>query len=1340
MAYLSGYTKRIPITIDNTNVDATLTDFPLLVKFTNNTIVGANIDSNGYNIRFTSSDGETLLKYERESFTYGGGSSSGVFWVKVPSVAGAVDTTIYMYYKVGSASDGQDATNVWDSNYKGVWHLNEASGGSTAVDSTSYVHNLAVNTNGDMPSAAGVISNSRDFEESDGYYDGLYKESNANLETGTSFHVSCYVNIESYGHYNTLMSKDDVGGTNKREWNLVTDVANSDKLGFGILNGTGGSLSLYASVYWGTALSTGTWYRVDAWHDASAKTVSISVNNGTPVTSSPYVGTHVSTSAYFGLGCLFNFNVPHISLDGKLDEARFSKTVRSAEWRKFEYYNINESDNELSFGAEESPQYLSGYTKRKAITIDNTYVDSDLTDFPLLVKINADTDIAQNIDSNGYNIRFTSSDGTTLLKYERQSFTYGSGSATGIFWVKVPTVLGSRDTTIYVYFKEDSPSDGADPTNVWDSNFKAVYHLEAAGNTTQEDSTSNNRDLSPTNMESGDSITGKIGSAIELGGTNEVLAGGAWTEFRTTDQSLSLWYNPSSTPASHHTLFQATDNAGEGWAINANQRYDTGAPEAGSIAYYYRNNSTWLSGGQRSAISVGNWYHLVVRLANNIFTVRINGSEVYNSNPGTLNPTSSAVTNVGIGAYWAGSWSGNFTVGKHDEVRFSNSSRSNAWFKFEYYNMGESDNELSFGPLESSSYSPYTCLGLTATPTPWLDFDYYVAAVARTVGILTQLMPLGVSGQRYSDFERAAGVVSVALKIVAEHLLNIEASKSSYLEHLINTGVSPNVCLEHLLSTGNINKNLTLEHLLDISSNYNVVIDHLLDLSMNKNVVIEHILSLAATERSISLEHLLGVAGEKNIVLETLQNLSMDKKAYLEHLLQMQDSTNGVVLEHLLGVGIDYTQLVEHLLSTQVSTSLLLEHLFSTGNISTAQLIEHLVDVTENKSVLLEHLLASGSDNKQVIEHLLNVSGEMDLVLEHLLNSGNILHSQLLEHLITLDSSLDIVIEHLADSVLSVDVNIYLEHLLTIGISKNAILEHLISIDAILHQEVIEHLLSMSATKIYDIEHLISLGVSKDYLVEHLMNLSAETGALLEHVLGVASSKNVYLEYLSGLGVSKNQLVEHLISVGVSQDLVMEHLISEVVTIDSVLVLETLLGVDSTHDIYLEHLVNISEGVSVPVEHLSGLTEAKAIKLEHLVGVEGANTLVVDWLTGISKQGVLYTEWTRLLGVQNSVLVEFLLQSETVNKAVLLEHLLGLDADLIIPIEIIPFGADTSKLIEWILFERGTIWVLPERGRAYTIPERGTIWTLPAKSDSGEPDTTFTIQSRGSTWTITETP
>ena len=94
-------------------------------------------------IRMTSSDGTTEIA--RELVTCNSGAKTGEIHFKAPSLSSSANTDFYVYFGNGGASDYASsstygANNVWDSNYKGVWHLKD---GTTlgALDSTSNNNN-----------------------------------------------------------------------------------------------------------------------------------------------------------------------------------------------------------------------------------------------------------------------------------------------------------------------------------------------------------------------------------------------------------------------------------------------------------------------------------------------------------------------------------------------------------------------------------------------------------------------------------------------------------------------------------------------------------------------------------------------------------------------------------------------------------------------------------------------------------------------------------------------------------------------------------------------------------------------------------------------------------------------------------------------------------------------------------------------------------------------------------------------------------------------------------------------------------------------------------------------
>lgn len=334
--------------------------------------------------------------------------------------------------------------------------------------------------------------------------------------------------------------------------------------------------------------------------------------------------------------------------------------------------------------------FLTDYTKRKKITIDNTNVDSNLTDFPLLVKFTDDADIGADIDSNGLNIRFTSSDGTTLLKYERQSFDNTGSTATGIFWVKVPTVNGSVDTDIYIYYKSDSPADGEDAVNVWDSNYVAVWHFEQDPTITAPqilDSTANNHDLtSHGSMTSGDLVAAQIGNGLDFDGTDDYLDGSALSALNgSTDITVEFIGKPR-TITTFGRIVHSNDVNPFGMLTNGNE-----------------TDVTWDIGGSQlivtGVLSTSEFRYIAgtysASTASNIHKLYQNGTQV-----GSQGAFGALGTNntLQIGDRADGTRNYN---GILDEIRISSSARSADWIKFTYYNFFQADNELTFSSQET---------------------------------------------------------------------------------------------------------------------------------------------------------------------------------------------------------------------------------------------------------------------------------------------------------------------------------------------------------------------------------------------------------------------------------------------------------------------------------------------------------------------------------------------------------------------------------------------------------------------------------------------------------------
>ncbi|MEM5870741.1 MAG: DUF2341 domain-containing protein, partial [Candidatus Aenigmatarchaeota archaeon] len=109
-SWLSGWQYRIPITITERSGN-TLTDYQILVVInTQNLISQGKMRNDCGDIRFTDSDGITLLNYWIEPNTCN--TNNTRIWVKVPNIPARSNKTIYLYYGNPSATSLSDPNKV----------------------------------------------------------------------------------------------------------------------------------------------------------------------------------------------------------------------------------------------------------------------------------------------------------------------------------------------------------------------------------------------------------------------------------------------------------------------------------------------------------------------------------------------------------------------------------------------------------------------------------------------------------------------------------------------------------------------------------------------------------------------------------------------------------------------------------------------------------------------------------------------------------------------------------------------------------------------------------------------------------------------------------------------------------------------------------------------------------------------------------------------------------------------------------------------------------------------------------------------------------------------------
>ena len=371
-----GYTYAKQITIQSSQVSggADLSNFPVLISLTDadlrTTANGGRVtNSNGYDIRFTSSDCMTILNYQIES--YSAATGQYIAWVNVPTVSASSNTIIQMYYGNSAIAANTSTTGVWDSNYKGVWHFNNSVNDYTS-NGSNLTDNLTSNT------ASGVVGEGRDLNNSldvpsnmvgqylrlpNGFFGGMTNftfEGWVNLDRSTTN----WERVFDFGQgtvVNFFLCLSTATGGPAETRARITVNNNTNEQGPVSSNVTNTGAWMHWAVVLNNATSTMTLYKNGAVLATAAGTV----------TNAPQA-LEASTANYFGRS---QYAADHF-IDAKFDEFRISSMARSAGWITTSYNNQNTPSSFYTVSSEVTAVSLCAplpveFSDFKAILIDD---------------------------------------------------------------------------------------------------------------------------------------------------------------------------------------------------------------------------------------------------------------------------------------------------------------------------------------------------------------------------------------------------------------------------------------------------------------------------------------------------------------------------------------------------------------------------------------------------------------------------------------------------------------------------------------------------------------------------------------------------------------------------------------------------------------------------------------------------------------------------------------------------------------------------------------------------------------------------------------------------------
>lgn len=335
---------RKEIIIDHTKIASSTgenyANFPLLVNVTD-TDLKNNASSTAADILFTAADGTTKLNYEIESYASSTGQLTA--WVNVGSggLSTTTDTVLFMYFGNASAVSQQSATSTWNTDYKSVWHLDDADN-ATSTDSTNFANNGS-NYNTTAVST-GQIGSAGEFNGTNSYINAGNSSSLQLAHTGT---VSVWLKP-------TYPSASNMCLVSKNDWS-------NDKNGYDICWGTNNYLSgeianasSYNEIMDNNSVNDNQWHYVVLTWDGNNLNL---YKDGSPSASSPLSQLIDASSTAYSLMLGKEANTADTNdffYSGLIDETRISSVARSADWIATEYNNQSDPTIFMTVKAVES--------------------------------------------------------------------------------------------------------------------------------------------------------------------------------------------------------------------------------------------------------------------------------------------------------------------------------------------------------------------------------------------------------------------------------------------------------------------------------------------------------------------------------------------------------------------------------------------------------------------------------------------------------------------------------------------------------------------------------------------------------------------------------------------------------------------------------------------------------------------------------------------------------------------------------------------------------------------------------------------------------------------------
>lgn len=340
----------------------------------------------------------------------------------------------------------------------------------------------------------------------------------------------------------------------------------------------------------------------------------------------------------------------------------------------------------------EANWYDEAWKYRREITITSSLVTHDLAEFPVLLSLAEDKDLADKALKYGEDILFTADNGVLKLSHEIEYFVSSTGQL--VAWVNVPYLSAAKDTVIYMYYGNPKANDQQDPAGTWDDDFTLVQHLEETSGV-DYDSTAYANDGAYTGLLQ--SAAGIIDGADGFNGTgNNVIIPHDESLTFTGDYTLEAWVKPS---VKEQWTRHMISKEGE-YILQINGNFVFYVPGIGDVA----STTTPVK---------DTWMHVAVVFRRGLSTAHTLEIYVDGKLENTFSGWGTAYANKK--SLYLGSADGlHYLAGTLDEVRISDTDRSAEWIETSFNNQSDPGSFYKIG-------NEQTCVTAAAVSTDEAD-------------------------------------------------------------------------------------------------------------------------------------------------------------------------------------------------------------------------------------------------------------------------------------------------------------------------------------------------------------------------------------------------------------------------------------------------------------------------------------------------------------------------------------------------------------------------------------------------------------------------------------------